>query len=48
MQQGQEELPFKHILRFKPFVLRMDSKCMQFLESMKETRGIYARRMNFM
>ena len=38
----------EHILWFKPFILWMDSKCMQFLESMKETRGIYARWMNFM
>ncbi len=38
---------FEHILRFKPFILRTDSKCMQFLESMKEMRGIYARWMNF-
>jgi RNase H-like domain found in reverse transcriptase/Reverse transcriptase (RNA-dependent DNA polymerase) len=38
---------FEHILRFKPFVLRTDSKCMQFLDSLKEVRGIYARWLNF-
>ena len=39
---------FKHILRFKPFILRTDSKCIEFLNSMKETRGIYDRWLNFM
>jgi hypothetical protein len=38
---------FEHILRFKPFILRTDSKCMQFLDSLKEVRGIYARWLNF-
>jgi Reverse transcriptase (RNA-dependent DNA polymerase)/RNase H-like domain found in reverse transcriptase len=38
---------FEHILRFKPFVLRTDSRCMQFLDSLKEVRGIYARWLNF-
>ena len=39
---------FEHILRFKPFILRTDSKCIEYLKSMKETRGIYARWLNFM
>ena len=39
---------FEHILRFKPFILRTDSKCMQFLDSLKEVRGIYARWLNFL
>jgi len=39
---------FEHILRFKPFILRTDSKCMQFLGSLKEVRGIYARWLNFL
>ncbi len=39
---------FEHILRFKPFVLRTDSRCMQFLGSLKEVRGIYARWLNFL
>ena len=34
---------FEHILRAKPFVIRTDSRCVQFLHSMKEYRGIYAR-----
>ena len=39
---------FEHILRFKPFILRTDSKCIEYLNSLKETRGIYARWLNFM
>jgi len=39
---------FEHILWFKPFVLRTDSKCMQFLGSLKEVHGIYARWLNFL
>ena len=38
---------FEHILRFKTFILRTDSRCMQFLDSLKEVRGIYARWLNF-
>jgi hypothetical protein len=38
---------FEHILRFKPFILRTDSQCMQFLDSLKEVRGIYARWLTF-
>jgi RNase H-like domain found in reverse transcriptase len=38
---------FEHILRFKPFVLRTNSRCMQFLDSLKEVQGIYARWLNF-
>lgn len=34
---------FEHILRARPFVIRTDSRCVQFLHSMKEYRGIYAR-----
>ncbi len=34
---------FEHILRAKPFIIRTDSRCVQFLHSMKEYRGIYAR-----
>ena len=39
---------FEHILRFKPFILRTDSKCNEYLNSLKETRGIYTRWLNFM
>ena len=39
---------FEHILRFKPFILQTDSKCIEYLNSLKETRGIYARWLNFM
>ena len=39
---------FEHILRFKPFILRTDSKCIEYLNLLKETRGIYARWLNFM
>ena len=34
---------FEHILRARPFKVRTDSRCVQFLHSMKEYRGIYAR-----
>ena len=34
---------FEHILRAKPFVIRSDSKCVQYLQTTKEFRGIYAR-----
>ena len=34
---------FEHILRAKPFLLRTDSKCVQYLNTMKEYRGIWAR-----
>ena len=34
---------FEHILRAKPFVIRTDSKCVEYVNSMKEYRGIYAR-----
>ena len=34
---------FEHILRYKPFVIRTDSKCVSYLRTMKEYRGIYAR-----
>ena len=34
---------FEHILRARPFVIRTDSKCVEFLQSMKECRGMYAR-----
>ena len=39
---------FEHILRAKPFILRTDSRCIQFLNSVKESRGIYARWQNFL
>jgi Reverse transcriptase (RNA-dependent DNA polymerase)/RNase H-like domain found in reverse transcriptase/Integrase core domain/Integrase zinc binding domain len=39
---------FEHILRFKPFILRTDSRCMQFLDSLKDVRGIYYRWLNFL
>ena len=39
---------FEHILRFKPFILRTNSKCIEYLNSLKETRGIYTRWLNFM
>ena len=34
---------FEHILRAKPFTIRTDSKCVEFLRTMKEYRGIFAR-----
>ena len=34
---------FEHILRAKPFILRTDSRCVEYLRSMKEYRGIWAR-----
>ena len=34
---------FEHILRAKPFVIRTDSKCVEYVNTMKEYRGIYAR-----
>ena len=34
---------FEHILRAKPFIIRTDSRCEQFLHTMKEYRGIWAR-----
>ena len=39
---------FEHILRAKPFILRTDSRCIQFLNSIKESRGIYARWQNYL
>ncbi|MBM3938571.1 MAG: hypothetical protein FJ333_07960 [Sphingomonadales bacterium] len=39
---------FEHNLRFKPFILHTHSRCMQFLNSLKEVRGIYTRWLNFM
>ena len=38
---------FEHILRAKPFIIRTDSRCVQFLHTMKEYRGIWARWMCF-
>ena len=34
---------FEHILRYRKFIIRTDSRCITFLTSMKETRGIWAR-----
>ena len=34
---------FEHLLRAKPFVIRTDSRCVQFLQGIKEARGIWAR-----
>lgn len=34
---------FEHILRARPFIVRTDSKCVEFINSMKEVRGIWAR-----
>ena len=34
---------FEHILRARQFVIRTDSKCVEFVNTMKEYRGIYAR-----
>jgi len=39
---------FEHILQFKPFILRTNSKCMSFLSTLKEVRGIYARWLTFL
>jgi len=39
---------FEHILRFKPFVLRTDSRCVQLLQSIKDIRGILAPWLTFM
>ena len=34
---------FEHLLRAKPFIIRTDSRCVQFLQGIKEARGIWAR-----
>ena len=34
---------FEHILRYRKFIIRAGSRCITFLNSMKETRGIWAR-----
>ena len=34
---------FEHILRAKKFVIRTDSRCVQFLNGIKEHRGMFAR-----
>ena len=34
---------FEHILRFKKFIIRTDSRCIQFLDTIKEVKGIFAR-----
>ena len=34
---------FEHILRAKPFVIRTDSQCVKYMQSVKEQRGIWAR-----
>ena len=34
---------FEHILRAKPFIIRTDSKCVEFVNTMKEFRGVFAR-----
>ena len=34
---------FEHILRAKPFIIRTDSQCVKFMQTMKEFRGIWAR-----
>ena len=39
---------FEHILRAKPFIIRTDSKCVEFLQTMKEARGVYARWLAFL
>ena len=39
---------FEHILRAKPFIIRTDSRCVQFLHTMKEYRGIFARWLCYM
>ena len=39
---------FEHILRAKKFVLRTDSRCVEFMRGIKECRGIWARWNNFL
>ncbi|HAW51789.1 MAG TPA: hypothetical protein DCX54_05580, partial [Flavobacteriales bacterium] len=34
---------FEHILRAKKFIIRTDSRCVQFLDGIKEHRGMFAR-----
>ena len=34
---------FEHILRAKPFIIWKDSKCVEFINAMKEFRGVFAR-----
>ena len=34
---------FEHLPRAKPFIIRLDSHCVQFLQGIKEARGIWAR-----
>jgi hypothetical protein len=39
---------FEHMLRARKFILRTDSKFLEYLKTMKEYRGIYARWMSFL
>ena len=39
---------FEHILRAKPFIIRTDSKCLEFLQSLKDARGMFARWITFL
>ena len=34
---------FEHILRYRPFIIRTDSSCLKYLNSMKEYKGMFAR-----
>jgi hypothetical protein len=34
---------FEHILRYRPFIVRTDSSCLKYLNTMKEYRGMFAR-----
>ena len=39
---------FEHILRAKQFIIRTDSRCVEFMKGIKECRGIWARWLNFL
>ena len=39
---------FEHILRARKFIIRTDSRCVQFLHGIKEQRGMFARWMSYL
>ena len=39
---------FEHILRAKEFTIRTDSRCLEFLNTLKDPRGIYARWLTYL
>ena len=39
---------FEHLLRAKPFIIRTDSRCLEFLQTLKDARGMFARWIAFL